>query len=510
MMAFFAVFLAILPSLLGFAYKFSNKRLVKLSKISSLGVISLVAFLGWVKLLNFTLFKPFYINITTSFYTFNFGLDIYGLGFVCLVASLWLPASIYAYSYMEENYPKADLSYFFAFFHLTVALALLFGFCQDLIGFFTVYELITLSTIPLISFVHTPDTAKNVRIYLYNLLGASIILLLPMIIYIFANTSVHNFEPNGFILSSYNGYLSASVILIFMVFGVCKNAIFPFHSWLPAAMIAPTPVSALLHSVAVVNVGLFASFRIINNIIGLDSLVQSDTHIGFLQVLNIFAGFTVVFASLAAILSGNLKKRLAYSTIAQLSYSLLAFFCFSINGLVAGLIQMVCHSLAKIILFFCAGYIYTSTHKKHTNELNGLGLQMPLVFIAFTFASLSLIGLPLTAGFVGKWIVIESLHLSENSIALIVLIFASASTAIYTAPIIYRAFFMRGVRLKLKQYPQMLLAIYMVLGLNIGVFAFYKKWTQDVRVPSLGELDLGDQNLDQETSEVSDESVETD
>jgi multicomponent Na+:H+ antiporter subunit D len=221
------------------------------------------------------------------------------------------------------------------------------------------------------------------------------------------------------------------------IVGFAKNGVMPFHNWLPSAMVAPTPVSALLHAVAVVKVGVFSTVRVMLYVFGVDKM----------QALNLglptayFVSITIVVASIVALSKDNLKARLAYSTVSQLSYIILGVALLTRPGIEGGLVHIANHAFAKITLFFCAGAIYVATHKKNISEMNGLGRIMPWTFGAFALASLSMIGAPPVAGFVSKWYLLNGAFDAGSVGIIIVLLVSTVLNAAYFAPVVYAGYF---------------------------------------------------------------------
>jgi len=233
-----------------------------------------------------------------------------------------------------------------------------------------------------------------------------------------------------------NGVL-VTMLYIFCLFGFAKNGVMPFHHWLPGAMVAPTPVSALLHAVAVVKVGVFCTTRMMLYGFGVD--LMTSLNLGLPTAY--FVGFTVVMASVIALTKDNLKARLAYSTVSQLSYIILGVCLLTPHGIAGGLIHIANHAFSKITLFFCAGAIYVATHKKNISEMGGLAKSMPFTFGAFAIASLSMIGAPPVAGFVTKWELLVG-TIESGSFGIILVLLASTLLNVgYFAPVAYKAFF---------------------------------------------------------------------
>jgi multicomponent Na+:H+ antiporter subunit D len=247
----------------------------------------------------------------------------------------------------------------------------------------------------------------------------------------------------------------------------------PFHNWLPSAMVAPTPVSALLHAVAVVKVGVFSTVRVMLYVFGTD--LMRDLNLGLPTAY--FVSITIVVGSIIALSKDNLKARLAYSTVSQLSYVILGVALLTVPGIQGGIIQIANHAFAKITLFFCAGAIYVATHKKNISEMSGLGRAMPITFAAFGLASLSMIGAPPVAGFVTKWYLLNGAW-DANSVGIIVVLLVSTLlNAAYFAPVVYQGFFGKTSEADIKHkyaeaHPALVvpLSITAVISVLIGLF----------------------------------------
>jgi len=266
------------------------------------------------------------------------------------------------------------------------------------------------------------------------------------------------------------------VIILFFafLFGFAKNGIMPMHAWLPGAMVAPTPVSALLHAVAVVKVGVFCTTRVMLYVFGIDLMAELNLGI----VTAYIVSFTIVMASIIALTKDNLKARLAYSTVSQLSYIILGVALLAPSAIQGGIIHIVNHAFAKITLFFCAGAIYVATHKKNISEMGGLGRVMPFTFGAFAVASLSMIGAPPVGGFITKWyILVGSLDAGQMAIILVLIVSTMLNVG-YFAPITYKAFFGKppaGVSYEpgIKEAPLIMVVPIMVaatISVLIGIF----------------------------------------
>jgi multicomponent Na+:H+ antiporter subunit D len=263
------------------------------------------------------------------------------------------------------------------------------------------------------------------------------VLLLPAIALTYTLAGRHDFVPGG-ILAGTAGAGVLGVLLALYVFGIGKAAVMPVHVWLPAAMVAPTPVSALLHAVAVVKAGVFTLLKVVVAIFGLDTLTNGVTS-GWLLYA---AAATVLVASAIALAQDNLKRRLAYSTISQLSYVVLAAALFTPVSAVGAAMHIACHAVAKITLFFAAGSIYTASHKTEISQLDGIGRRMPWTMSAFAIGALGMIGVPPAAGFLSKWFMLEGAMQDQQWLAVAVIAASTALNAAYFLPIVYRAFFM--------------------------------------------------------------------
>jgi len=258
-----------------------------------------------------------------------------------------------------------------------------------------------------------------------------------------------------------------------LIFGFAKAAIMPFHSWLPAAMVAPTPVSALLHAVAVVKVGVFSVARVLTGVFGVNLLL--DLHLG--TIVCYIAAFTVIVASLIALSQDGLKRRLAFSTIGQLSYIVLGVALLSPKGMIGGMTHIAMHAFGKITLFFCAGAIFVATGKKNISEMVGIGKRMPVTMIAFFIGSLSVIGLPPTGGFFSKWYLVLGTLQADNWPMLVVLLGSSLLNAAYFLPIVYNAFFCTEEAAmfenKIEEAPPWCVVPLVVTAVGSIVFFFY-------------------------------------
>lgn len=358
-----------------------------------------------------------------------------GLLFALLASGLWLVTSVYSIGYLRAKRESHQTR-----FYLCFAIALLgtmgVAFAANLFTLFVFYEVLTLSTYPLVAHAGTPEAIRGARTYLGILLCTSIGLFLPAIIWTYALTGTLDFRPGG-ILAGYIDPAYTAPLLALFVLGIAKAALMPVHRWLPAAMVAPTPVSALLHAVAVVKAGVFAITKVVIYIFGLEFLAGIPAE----RLLVYLAGFTVVAASLAALRQDNLKRLLAYSTIGQLAYVVMAALVLTPLAGIGAALHMVAHAVAKITLFFTAGAIYVAAGKTRVSELDGIGRRMPWTMAAFAIGALSMVGVPPTAGFVSKWYIIAGAFQNNLYFVLAVLTLSTALNAAYFLPVVHRAFF---------------------------------------------------------------------
>jgi len=355
--------------------------------------------------------------------------------FAAIASFLWIVTSVYSIGYMRGN-KEQHQTRFYACFAIALSGAMGVAFSANLLTLFVFYEVLTLSTYPLVAHKGDEAAKKGARTYLGILLATSIGLLLPAIIWTYAIAGTLDFTPGGILEGRIAGGL-ATVLLLMFVLGVGKAAVMPVHRWLPAAMVAPTPVSALLHAVAVVKAGVFTITKIIIYIFGLDFLVEVPTE----RLLVYLAGFTVIAASVVALRQTNIKRMLAYSTISQLSYIVLAALVLAPLSEIGAAVHIVAHAFGKITLFFAAGAIYVAAKKTEVTQLSGIGRRMPWTMTAFAIGGLSMVGVPPTAGFVSKWYMIAGAFQNDNYFVLAVLVAATALNAAYFLPIIFRAFF---------------------------------------------------------------------
>ncbi|MEW6188776.1 MAG: monovalent cation/H+ antiporter subunit D family protein [Actinomycetota bacterium] len=397
--------------------------------------------------------------------TVYFRVDPMGLFFALVTSTLWIVTTVYAIGYMEPEHAKVR---FFGFFALCVSTTVGIAFSGNLFTLFIFYEMLTIATYPLVIHEETPEAMKAGRKYLVYTLtaGAFLLLSIVMTFYLAGTTEL---SKNGILSLEKHGKILYLLFATFIVgFGV-KAAIMPLHSWLPTAMVAPTPVSALLHAVAVVKAGVFGVLRVIYNVFGVALVSQ----MGVGLVLAWVAVVTIICGSILALLQDNLKRRLAYSTVSQLSYIILGASLAPFHApsaALASIIHIAHQGFQKITLFFVAGAIERKTGKRNISEMEGIGHKMPITMATFSIASLGFIGIPLLAGFISKWYMCLGSLEAGGPIFVVVMLVSALLNAAYWLPIIYIAYFRNppdgDIRMDeahwLLLYPCIICAIYVI------------------------------------------------
>ncbi len=368
--------------------------------------------------------------------TLAFKVEPLGLLFALVASSLWIVNSVYSIGYMRAHDEPRQTT-FYACFAIAIGSAIGLAFSSNLFTLFLFYELLTLSTYPLVTHYGDKGAIIGGRIYLILLIGSSMLLLLPGIVITTVLSGTMEFKAGGILPKSLDPG-TVGILLGLFAFGIGKAALMPLHFWLPAAMVAPTPVSALLHAVAVVKAGVFTVLKVVVYVFGVDTLART----GASDWLTLVASASLVLASLVALTKDNLKARLAYSTVSQLAYVVLAASLATSAGIIGGAMQIAMHAVGKITLFFCAGAIYVATHKTEISELDGLGRHMPWTFAAFFVGALSIIGLPPFGGMWAKWWLILGALDAGKTFVLVVLIASSLLNVLYLLPIFLRGVFM--------------------------------------------------------------------
>ncbi|MDG1530945.1 MAG: monovalent cation/H+ antiporter subunit D family protein [Paracoccaceae bacterium] len=365
-----------------------------------------------------------------------FNVEPLGLMFAIIASGLWIVTHVYGLGYMRGNNEKHHAR-FFACFSFAIASVMGIAFASNMFTLFLFYELLTLSTYPLVAHKGTPEAIRGARTYLGILIGTSIGLQLIAVIWTWVLAGTLDFTLGGILDGHISGPLVA-VLLALYAFGIGKAALMPFHRWLPAAMVAPTPVSALLHAVAVVKAGVFTMLKVGIYIFGIDFLAETGASVWLMWL----AAFSIVAASVVAMTKDNLKARLAYSTISQLSYITLGMALATSMGALGGGLHIAMHAMGKITLFMCAGSIYVATHKTNISQMTGLGRIMPITFGAFLVGSLSIIGLPPLGGSWSKWLLLMGSADTGQWIMIGVLMISSLLNVLYLLPVVAKGFFL--------------------------------------------------------------------
>ncbi|MEQ8193516.1 MAG: proton-conducting transporter membrane subunit [Rhodospirillales bacterium] len=363
-----------------------------------------------------------------------FKVEPLGMTFACIASFLWIVTTVYSIGYMRGHHEENQTRFYF-YFAISLMAAIGVAFAANMMTLFIFYEVLTLCTFPLVAHHGTEESKRAGRVYLGILIGTSLAFQLLAIAWTWVAAGTLDFTKGG-ILADKVSETVAGVLLALYVFGIGKAAVMPFHRWLPAAMVAPTPVSALLHAVAVVKAGVFTVVKVITYIFGIDFL--SD--IPQTQILSWVAAFTMLTASIIALGKDNLKARLAYSTVSQLSYIVLGATLATGLGIVASGMHIAMHAFGKITLFFCAGAILVAAHKTEISQMDGLGRTMPYTYTAFLIGSLCVIGLPPMGGAWSKFYLITAAA-DAGQIILVLAYMASTLLAIgYLLPVVVRGF----------------------------------------------------------------------
>ena len=368
---------------------------------------------------------------------FRLALHVEPLGYIfaCLASFLWIVTTIYAIGYMRGHHEQNQTQFYF-WFAVAIGATMGIALAGNMLTLFVFYEVLTFATWPLVTHSKTDAARKSGRIYLGILLSTSMGFLLVSISLVWWLTGTLDFIPGGVFDDNISAPLLSIVYALF-VFGVGKAALMPFHGWLPAAMVAPTPVSALLHAVAVVKAGVFTLLKGTFYLFGINNLSASGAN----EYLIPIAALTIILASLIAMKQDNLKARLAYSTVSQLSYVVLAVLVANIMGIIAAAMHLVMHAFAKITLFFCAGAIMVSTHKTEISDMRGLGRRMPFTMAAFLIGAMAIIGLPPLGAMWSKWYLVLGIIESQYWILVAVIVLSTLLNVAYLLPIPIRGFF---------------------------------------------------------------------
>ena len=358
-----------------------------------------------------------------------------GVLFALIASFLWIITTMYSIGYMRGHHEK-NQTRFYVFFAFAIASVMGVAFAGNLFTLFVFYEVLSLTTFPLVAHAGTDAAKRAGRVYLGILFSTSIAFQLLAIVWTYAIAGTLDFQPGG-ILDGRLAGVAVPVLLGLFVFGIGKAAVMPFHRWLPAAMVAPTPVSALLHAVAVVKAGVFSVLKISVYVFGIDFLAATGASVWLMWV----AAATIILGSLVAFTKDNLKARLAYSTVSQLSYVVLGAMLANSWGVIGSGMHILMHAFGKITLFFCAGAIMVAAHKSEVSQLKGLGRTMPVTFSAFFIGTLSIVGLPPAGGSWSKWFLgVGSLEAGQIGLVVVLMVSSLLSLA-YLMEIPLKGFF---------------------------------------------------------------------
>lgn len=376
------------------------------------------------------------INLITFIDTIPIAFHVEPLGilYACVASGLWLVTTIYAIGYMNANKEK-HLARFYMCFCLAMAAVMGIAYSANLLTLFIFYELLTLSTYPLVAHKGSEDAKNGARVYLGILIGTSIGFLLIAILWTWSTTGTLNFSVGGILENQLSDGLLMLLFALY-AFGIGKAALMPFHRWLPSAMVAPTPVSALLHAVAVVKAGVFCILKVTVYVFGIDVLTNTGTNSPIIWI----ATATMLLASLVALQQDNLKARLAYSTVSQLAYIVLGAVLATSTSIMGSSLHLATHAVGKITLFFCAGAIYTATKKTLISDMHGLGRSMPFTYTAYTIAAISIIGLPPFVGSWSKWFLIDGAISADRLIIALAFLISTILNIVYLMPIAINGF----------------------------------------------------------------------
>ncbi len=433
-------------------------------------VLILYSSLGEVPIHTLVLFEPF------SGVAIALQAEPLGILFALMASFLWIVTSIYSFGYMRGHGEK-NLARFNLFFAIAISSAIGVALAANGFTLFLFYEALTLSTFPLVTHAGTEKAKRAGRIYLFLLLGTSVGMLLFALIWTWMLTGTLDFRAGG-ILDSDISKTTLNILLILYVFGIGKAALMPFHRWLPSAMVAPTPVSALLHAVAVVKAGVFAILKICIYIFGIELLQELEVH----RYLAFVAAFTIVATAIIALRKDNLKARLAYSTIGQLSYIVLGALVANAAGIIGGGLHMLMHGFGKITLFFGAGAILVATHKTEISQMRGIGRRMPVTMTAFFIGCVAIIGAPPTGGMWSKWNLLLGTANTSDWLLLAALIIGSLLSAAYLMPIAVRAFYLPDKKedSTIKEAPKTILIAMMISAAGCVVLFFAPDFAFDL------------------------------
>lgn len=371
-----------------------------------------------------------------SSYHMKLSAEPMGVLFGLLASFLWVVTTVYSIGYMRGHHEK-NQTRFYTCFAIALAAVMAAAYADNLLTLFVAYEVLSLSTFPLVTHSGTDAAKRAGRIYIGILLFTSIGFFLPAVVWTAAAAGTLDFVPGGVLGDAGLGKGALAILLALFVFGIAKAAVMPLHRWLPAAMVAPTPVSALLHAVAVVKTGVFSILKIVTYTFGIDTVSGANAA----QYLLPIVAFTVLASSIVAFTKDNLKARLAYSTISQLSYIVMAALLATTLSVSGGILHIVMHAFGKITLFFCAGALLVAAHKENISDLDGIGRRMPITMGCFFIGALGIIGLPPAGGVWSKLLIAGGSLDTGTIIWASVLMLSTLLNIAYLMPIPLRAFF---------------------------------------------------------------------
>lgn len=417
-------------------------------------------------------------------FRFAFQVEPLGMLFALVASGLWILTTCYAIGYMRGHH-ETNQTRFFACFALAIFAAMGAAMAENLFTLFVFYEVMTLSTYPLVTHHGTETAKQGGRVYVGILLSTSVAFLMLAIAWTWHAAGTLSFTEGGILSKPYEeGILTnttLAVLLGLFAFGTGKAALMPFHRWLPAAMVAPTPVSALLHAVAVVKVGVFTVLKIVIYVFGIDLLSSTGVSTWLMYV----ASATILLASLVAMTKDNLKARLAYSTISQLSYIVLGAALAQPESIIGGGMHIAMHAVGKITLFFCAGAIYVAAHKTDISDMRGIGRTMPFTMLAFTLATFSIIGLPPFGGSWSKWFLAMGAAKSGHNVFVAVLMISTLLNIAYLVPISIRGFYFEPPSgdSKIKEAPMMCVVPLCLTAIGTLILFFFAEPIYSVLTP---------------------------
>ena len=413
-----------------------------------------------------------------------FEVEPLGMVFALVASGLWILTTIYAIGYMR-GHNETNQTRFFACFAVAIFAALAAAFSANLFTLFVAYELMTISTYPLVTHHGNEEAKRGGRVYLGILLSTSVAFFMLAIAWTWNLAGTLEFDIEGILRTPYEegkiDQIPLAILLGLFAYGIGKAALMPFHRWLPAAMVAPTPVSALLHAVAVVKVGVFSILKVTIYIFGIDLIREVEINSWLCYV----AGGTILLSSLVAMTKDNLKARLAYSTVSQLAYITLGAALATPGSVIGGGMHIVMHAVGKITLFFCAGAIYVGAHKKNISDMRGLGRAMPFTFGAFLIASISIIGLPPGGGAWSKWFLAVGTADTGHVWLLAALMISSLLNIAYLIPIPILGFMTpKGQEpMKFKEGPMMCVVPLCITAVGSIALFFAADWLYEILVP---------------------------